>query len=92
MVSRFPGGEMNQNQTTTNTNTINTSATNASSILNGNDGKQQNQSSGKILECLEAKLDLILANQNRLEQLLSAQGALAFTQNTSSNQQASINA
>ncbi len=83
---------MNQNQTTTNTNTINTSATNASSILNGNDGKQQNQSSGKILECLEAKLDLILANQNRLEQLLSAQGALAFTQNTSSNQQASINA
>ncbi len=62
----------------TNSNNINTSATNGSDIISGNPSSQtqNNQNQQQLLECLELKLDLILANQLRLEKLLVAQGSI----------------
>lgn len=81
---------MNKNPNTT-TN-INASATNASGILSGNtEGMSQNNA--QLLECLNAKLDQILAVQLRLEALFATQSShLGSVSQSIQASSASINA
>ena len=57
---------------------LNTAATNASEILlgvnNENSGGQAQGATQQLLECLDAKLDLVISNQLRLEEMLAARG------------------